>query len=432
MRLSLTLTLLAAASALHLEFASDYSTYSLTENGKTLFESKGVAVFADGKWKSQKDNTLNLTSHTKASTNDPVFGAMQGEKLTWSWADCDECMATSYMNYGSQSLGSGVIFTITFDHGLNGTSAVDHIGADRDEVITNFPAFTTTAKDKLPDTLSWQGSFVGANVGTYEKNSQGSEGGPTVFFDHADPLLKTVVIGSALNNFKSTSAGPGKLWDGTPGWAPGIPASIKELPAKWEQQFMLHAGSHGGITETVGEWGQLIQAHHASYHISDITLTNIGYQTDNGAYYCFCRPAQAPWNATGRSNCNLILLDELDYLEGLGVPMGYLSFQVHSLYTRYTLTIHSLYTHYTLTIHSLYTRYTLTIYSIYTRYTLTIHSLYTHYTLTIHSLYTHYTWGISHSRVPACHHSIARTKLLPRGACRLGEWMREARKTCIR
>jgi hypothetical protein len=59
----------------------------------------------------------------------------------------------------------------------------------------------------------------------------------------------------------------------------------------------------------------------------DITLTNIGYQTDNGAYYCFCRPDQAPWNATGRSNCNLILLDELDYLESIGVPMGYLSFQ---------------------------------------------------------------------------------------------------------
>jgi hypothetical protein len=212
MRAVTCLALLGAATALHLEFSSNYSSYSVTDNGRTLFESKkGVAVFADGKWQSQHDNTLKLSSHKQVSEDDAVFGAMQGEQLTWSWDHCTNCMHTQYMNYGTAALGSGVVFTITFDHGANGTSLVDYTGANRDNVITNFPAFGTTAKDKLPDTLSWQGSFVGANVGTYEKNSQGSEGGPTVFFDHSDQLLKTVVIGSALNNFKSTSAGPGKV-----------------------------------------------------------------------------------------------------------------------------------------------------------------------------------------------------------------------------
>ena len=50
-------------------------------------------------------------------------------------------------------------------------------------------------------------------------------------------------------------------------------------------------------------------------------------QTDNGAYYCFCRPSQAPWNSSGTMSCNQILLEELGYLKSIGVPMGYLSFQ---------------------------------------------------------------------------------------------------------
>jgi hypothetical protein len=283
MKLLTCFLLAAGCSALHLNFTNDYSSYSLSHGGATLFESNGVAVFAEGAWQAQANGTLKLVSHVDISTKDPVFGYVEGLKLTWSWQGCDDCMHTSYVNYGEESAGSGVVFTLTFDKGVKGTSAMNYLGASRDEVITNFPAFTTSAENKLTDTLSWAGSFVGANVGTYEKNSQGSQGGPTVFFNHTDELLKTVVVGSALNNFKSTSAGPGTIWDGSPGWAPGIPATIKELPVGWEQKFLLHAGSAGGITATIGEWKALLQKTHSSTarKLEDVTLTKIGYQTDN-------------------------------------------------------------------------------------------------------------------------------------------------------
>jgi hypothetical protein len=276
--------LFVSCSGLHLNFTQDFSKYSLTHDGLTLFESNGVAVFAEGEWRTQVNGTLKLVDHSAPSTwTDPVFGQVDGLKLTWSWAECDKCMHTSYMNYGSSgsSSGSGVVFTLTFDKGVKGTSMMDYLGTSRDEVITNWPAFTTSAADKLTDTLSWAGSFVGANIGTFEKNSQGPQGGPTVFFNHTDPLLETVVVGSALNNFKSTSAGPGTIWDGSTGWAPGIPATIKQLPAGWEQKFVLHAGSTGGITATIGEWASLLQQVHAptAYKLPDVTLTNIGYQT---------------------------------------------------------------------------------------------------------------------------------------------------------
>ena len=57
---------------------------------------------------------------------------------------------------------------------------------------------------------------------------------------------------------------------------------------------MLHLGSttskgQGGITVAIGEWGNLLQAVHKSYKTADVTLSKIGYQTDNGAFYVFCR-----------------------------------------------------------------------------------------------------------------------------------------------
>ena len=131
---------------------------------------------------------------------------------------------------------------------------VELAGKTRDEVVVNFPAFTNQT---LEGTMSWQGSFVGAVQGAVSK---GPMGGPTVFFDPQDPKLETVVIGSALDNFKSTSAGPGTTWNGKSAWVPGTSGTIKSLPAGYTQTFMLHAGSTSGITAAISEWGGLLQA----------------------------------------------------------------------------------------------------------------------------------------------------------------------------
>jgi hypothetical protein len=89
----------------------------------------------------------------------------------------------------------------------------------------------------------------------------------------------------------------------------------------------MHAGS-GGVTATVGEWGTILQRVHAVYDshpttkLSDITLTNIGYQTDNGAYYVFC--TRCP-GCDG--NCSRALINTVMHLREQGVPMGYVSYQ---------------------------------------------------------------------------------------------------------
>jgi hypothetical protein len=219
-------------------------------------------------------------------------------------------MVTTAKNYLK---GNTVAFETSFPRGAGGTSFVraQNKTDSNQEVVANFPAFTNWT---LAGVISWAGSFVGAQQG---KLSTGPTGGPTVFFDPADAGLETVVVGSALDNFKDTSAGPGHTWDGTtPAWAPGISGTITSLPADFTQTIVLTVGSGPGITAAIGEWGELLQAYHQAYKAPDVTLEKIGYQTDNGAYYVFCS-----------GNCSRRLLDTVGALKASGVPMGYLSFQ---------------------------------------------------------------------------------------------------------
>lgn len=217
--------------------------------------------------------------------------------------------------------GVTVTFTATWPNGAQETSLVElnASGAkSNQEVVVNFP---TLSNPSLPNTLSWAGSFVGAqhNKGF---GVTGPTGGPTVMFNGTDATLATVVVLSPLDNFKSTSAGPGTTWDGkAEAFAPGTAGTITSIPAGFTQTFVIRAGTAGGITATIGEWGEMLQAVHKTHRVPDVTLSKIGYQTDNGAAYVFCRDT-APFK-----DCSDLLIGELKQLKEAGVPMGYLSYQ---------------------------------------------------------------------------------------------------------
>ena len=300
MRIVVLAACAATAAALEVTFTLDSKSYSVSHGGKEVFTADGgVAVFCDGKWHSQREGTLKMVGTPAPVTgSQPGLGAYTGTKLSWMAGTTP--VTTTGRNF--PDTGS-VTFEYQFAKGAQGTSLVELANKTRDEVIVNFPAFT---KQTLEGVLSWQGSFVGAVEG---KVSKGPQGGPTVFFDPSDSKLSTVIVGSAADNFKSTSAGPGTTYDGvTSAWAPGTPGTIKSLPAGYTQTILLHAGSGAGITAAISEWGGLLQAMHKSYKIPDVTLQKIGYQTDNGAYYVFCRDR----------NCSKTLLDVCDDLKALG------------------------------------------------------------------------------------------------------------------
>ena len=301
--LSLLGLLLAPTTALKIVMAPDASTYAIADETRTLFKSgrNSVAVFVDGAWKSEKDRTLNLTAYDLVDGDDPVIGAYEGVEMTWA-TDTGTTVVTRAV-----AAAAAAVFAISFPDGAARTSPYGHNGESHESVVANWPCFVSAFG---AGRLSWGGPFVRPSPGAA---TTGPMGGPLVVFDGA-----TAAVASAYSSFKASSAGPGKTWDGAPAvWAPGTAGTVDSIPANFSHEFLVSVGDTGSITAAVADWGALIRRKQGATPYDDVTLQKVGYQTDNGAFYCFC----------GGGDCSQTLIDKGAELRDHGAPMGYLSFQ---------------------------------------------------------------------------------------------------------
>jgi hypothetical protein len=300
---------------------NSYQYYQVVDiNGGILFSGGDIAVFVSGKWCVYEDEvshqgierwSLVPQKRQKISGNDPLLGAFGGEQVFWTCqieGNNEVPIATSYKNFKSSA---AVIFDVEWPNGATNTTVV----GSYESALTNYPSLQV----HLPNALSWHGSFTQS----IRSMSKGTQGGPTVFYNASDPNLSTVVVGSPWNFiWKSFSAGDNQNWrgDNAPHWSPGTSGRISRLPKGYRQSILLYQRNDGkgGITGTIDAWGQLMQKAGRGFpKLPDLTLEKIGYQTDNGAMYCFCKD----------TNCSRTLLEEIEYLRVEEVPMGYLSFQ---------------------------------------------------------------------------------------------------------
>lgn len=314
--ITLLLVLFSTVSALKVVIDSEKEGSFYIIHGvdnQTLFQGSQLAVFVGGKW-------CVAGNHSNANTLESV-GTLQerrGEDETLgpftAWTRELKCrtsssqhsvrIVTSVYNYDSDV---DVVFTISYPDGAEGTET-----GSWTKSMAHWPAFRASS---LPSAMSWQGTFMNP----VNQVSQGPNGGPVVFYNSSDEELSTVIVASVWNgNWKPFSSGDGLDWDGKPVlWAPGTSGRIEELPKGYQQSVLLHSSS--GMTNAIYEWGQAVQRSRPTRgrKIRDVTLQTLGYQTDNGAYYCFCND----------SNCSQTLIDEIHYLKSISIPMGYLSFQ---------------------------------------------------------------------------------------------------------
>lgn len=320
MRLSsfvVLLVLYAAAQALKVVTLPSSYRYRVEDDyHRILFTGGDVAVFVSGKWcvhsheelQAEEDRwTLEPKARKTIEGEDPVLGGFVGEVVDWSCNIGDEKLPieTCYKNFNS---AAAILFEVEWTNGATNTT----VDGASESAMTRYPSLQA----HLPHALSWEGSFTQSK----QHLSIGRRGGPTVFYNGTDPNLETVVVGGPWKFiWKSFSAGDNQNWrksDDTTYWAPGTSGRISEIPKGYRQSILLYQGQ--GITSTIDSWGQAMQASGLGFpKLSDVTLEKIGYQTDNGAMYCFCKD----------KNCSHTLLQEIDYLRSLEVPMGYLSFQ---------------------------------------------------------------------------------------------------------
>ena len=182
--------------------------------------------------------------------------------------------------------------------------------------VTTFPSlFGIPIDNALDGRLSWHGSFVNAQIGT--KCTTGMRGGPCVLFSTGNPTHGPTVVLSAMDHFLVTTHNT-KLptTNETVAWMASSLATLQVLPKGYSHSFVAVVGDDG-ITDALFRWGQFLQSHYRTQRMSDSTLTTLGYQTDNGAQYCFCP-----------RNCDQTLLDVIQHLKNeQKVPIRYLSFQ---------------------------------------------------------------------------------------------------------
>lgn len=319
---TLALALVAAPAtaqlATILTCASGGPSYSVSSGGLSIFQdSLPLRAFSNGAWQ---------TAWSKL-----------GER-SWSGVDAlgdfnaTEC---SYATPGQPTVALIEVALFTYPPGLvrfaytlpQGLASTNHSAAggsvDDDppgasySTITNFPGFTASAAS-LANVLTWHESFVTPD--TAMASAYGQRGGPVVLYgaDVAGPVALLSPLGSFLEAAlgDDTAAGPCKL----PGClSAGVSSTFTSLPPGFSQSYVLVVGA--GVTATIAAWGGALQAWYAATatpKVGDLTLTKIGYQTDNGAQLCF--GCKGPLDAC--------LLGEKAYLDELGVPIQYLSFQV--------------------------------------------------------------------------------------------------------
>ena len=355
-------------------FCSSYQLIS--KNGQVLLDSPSVpiAVCSGKQWHTLANggltrNTTGFRPGTCAGYNDtnPTTSISLCFQLTpsnqrvrlgvHSRPHLVDSNYTTVIEFTFSILGGGLEGTSGCSNTNTISSDPDNYNSDLGVVINGWPSFT------YPEhVLSWEGSFLQPR----NTPSTGPKGGPSLFL-----LGKThVVIGSPYyrpyvyepsstdygNNNHSHktndyyysnynwplnpkerrrpdpwSAGAGSSHDGRISnlWNPGIPLSIKSLPAGWSSSTILHITattinntntnpprpSDVGITEALHSWGDIMRSR-TTPNNQDVTLRKIGYQTDNGAFYCFCK-----------GNCSDILIQKVQELRQQQIPMGYLSFQ---------------------------------------------------------------------------------------------------------
>ena len=284
---------------------SPHPSYDVRVDGEAVLGGRAVSVQLNGKSCAASNGCLSPVRSVPdiIKGTDRTLGVYSGASVQWI-ADGNVPVVTAVKIFANSS---AVVFETFFPQGANGTSC-DDVEASS----INFPAFQ---QNQYASALSWQGSFTQSVRGF----SQGRRGGPTVFYGSEQ---KSILIGSPLDNFKSSTAGSGSCCNGTKAWAPGTAGTVKNFPVGFRQRVILRLDMSGSITHAISEWGKLLRASRfpddaAFFKTPDVTVQKVGYQTDNGAMYCFCRD----------KNCSATLIEKMNELKDGGAPMGYLSFQ---------------------------------------------------------------------------------------------------------
>ncbi|XP_039254962.2 uncharacterized protein LOC120331863 [Styela clava] len=141
----------------------------------------------------------------------------------------------------------------------------------------------------------------------------GTSAGPLVIFDE----MENVMIISAFNNFMSH----GMIYNKTSHQLNfGILGGFTNIPREYEIETILYYGSEG-INRAIEEWGAIIGRRYGKTRMhrqNDMTISYLGYYTDNGAFYYYNTEVNKTYEQT--------ILDVTTAAKTYGIPFRYVQY----------------------------------------------------------------------------------------------------------
>ncbi|GFR90870.1 non-lysosomal glucosylceramidase [Elysia marginata] len=282
--------------------------YDVRVNGVSWLPSGPTFVNSDGKRYCTGEGTLKLLGHQSVTGQDQ-FGAWN--KTTFFYWAGRIGLKTSVKIYTKPSVPVAV-FSQTYESDTEKTR-----GKNRDDIISSFPSFrfqpNTTANLGYLAYGNDMAGWVSLSLGRWSKDakfSTGIQGGPLVLFDNSSNAL----VISPLSNFMSAS---NKKFGGEHlSW--GIMGLVDRVPAGHTTDFVV-SFSNRGVNQAMRDWGKYLTSIYgktSDARDKDLTLSHLGYWTDNGAYYYY--------NTAKGKNYEDTLTDEVAYLKDQGLPVKYL------------------------------------------------------------------------------------------------------------
>lgn len=283
--------------------------YDVKVGGVSWLPSGPTFLNRDGKRYCTMEGTLKLVRFG-STTGEDKFGAWNKTTFTYTAAG-QLAFKTSVKVYTKPTLPVA-IFSQTYASNTAGTR-----GKDRDDIISSFPSFrfvpNTTADLAYlaygDDMAGWQN----LSLNRWSKNANfttGIQGGPLVLFDKSN---KALVI-SPLSNFMSASNK--KFEDEHISW--GIMGLVDKVPASYTTDFII-SFSDRGVNQAMRDWGLYLTTTYnktSAARDKDLTLSHLGYWTDNGAYYYY--------NTEKEKNYEETMVDATEYLRNEKLPVKYL------------------------------------------------------------------------------------------------------------
>jgi hypothetical protein len=323
----------AATSGLSVAVSQGFNI-SLSVGGKPWLTSSLAKLHTDASWASTKDGTLSAVGPASSSSGKDALGPFMAHEVQWK-TKAGSTFSTIVRDYTAGGLPA-VVFEQYFGSGAEKT-ALGPSKESKDLLMSTFPSFQHAMPDSKFGVIEYYDQMVGGmaegtSVGQWSAMNSaqairgGTMGGPLILFDQPGPAKEVasnaLVLGS-FSNFLSGSC----VQDSQNGAINfGMMGSITKVPSNYSSSMMVYYSAHG-INAAVEGYGSALLKYYGkqgrqwegTVSANDVSIQNLGYYTDNGAYYYYNTPDVAGKKQTYESE----LLSVAATAKTMKIPYAY-------------------------------------------------------------------------------------------------------------